>query len=101
MVLERVLDVDHTMTYHWVQYYAPELEKHCRHHLKVTNDSWRVDETYINVKKVWIYLYRSIDSQGNTLEFLICSSRDASLGQTLLRESAGCATCQCSSRHHR
>ena len=57
--------------------YAPELEKRCRPHLKATNDSWRVDETYIKVKKVWMYLYRAVDSEGNTLEFLLSPTRDA------------------------
>src|SRR5689334_5594524 len=27
----------------------------------------RVDETSINIKKVWFYLYRAVDSEGNTL----------------------------------
>jgi transposase, IS6 family len=49
-----------------VQYYSPELEKRCGPHLKATNDSWQVDETYIKVKKIWMYLYRAVDSQGNT-----------------------------------
>ncbi len=59
-----------------MQHYAPELEKRCQPHLRVTNDSWRVDETYIKVKKVWMYLYRAVDSQGNTLEFLLSPKRD-------------------------
>jgi IS6 family transposase len=59
-----------------VQHYAPELEKRCRPHLKVTNDSWRVDETYVKVKKAWMYLYRAVDSQGNILEFLLSPTRD-------------------------
>jgi hypothetical protein len=46
MMLERGLHVDHTTIYRWVQRYAPELEKRCRPHLKVCNDSWKVDETY-------------------------------------------------------
>ena len=68
-MLERGLHVDHTTIYRWVQHYAPELEKRCRPHLKMTNDSWRVDETYVKVKKRWMYLYRAVDSHGNTLEF--------------------------------
>ena len=35
MMLERGLHVDHTTIYRWVQYYAPELEKRCRLHLKM------------------------------------------------------------------
>jgi transposase, IS6 family len=60
-----------------VQRYAPELDKRCRPHLKATNDSWRVDETYIKVKKVWMYLYRAVDSAGNTLSVLLSPTRDA------------------------
>ncbi len=90
-MLERGLRVDHTTIYRWVQHYAPELEKRCRPHLRVTNDSWRVDETYVKVKKVWMYLYRAVDSQANTLEFLLSLTRNASLGQTRLLKSACCA----------
>jgi transposase, IS6 family len=77
MMAERGLCVDHTTIYRWVQRYAPELEKRCRPHLNAINDSWRVDETYIKIKKVWTYLYRAVDSEGNTLEFLWSPTRDA------------------------
>ena len=75
-MLERGLHVDHTTIYRWVQRYAPEREKRCRPHLKVTNDSWRVDETYIKVKKQGIYLYRAVDSAGSTLDFFFSPTRD-------------------------
>ena len=77
MMLERGLHVDHTTIYRWVQQYAPELEKRCRPHLKACNDSWRVDETYIKIKKVWFYLYRAVDSAGDTIEFFLSPTRDA------------------------
>jgi IS6 family transposase len=77
MMHERGLQVDHTTIYRWVQCYAPELEKRCRPHLKATTDSWRVDETYVKIKGVWMYLYRAVDSQGKTLEFLLSPTRDA------------------------
>ena len=99
MMLERGLHVDHTTIYRWVQHDAPELEKRGPPHLNATNDSWRVDETYVKVKKVCMYLSRAVDSQGNTLEFLLSPPRDASLGQMLLRESACCAPYQHTSRH--
>ncbi len=60
-----------------MQRYAPELEKRSRPCLKATNDSWRVDETSIKVKKVWVYLYRAVDSEGHTIEFLLSPTRDA------------------------
>ena len=83
-MLERGLHVDHTTIFRWVQQYAPELEKRCRPHLKPTTDSWRVDETYIKVCKVWMYLYRAVDSEGNTLEFLLSPTRDAEAAKRFL-----------------
>ena len=77
IMAERGLSVDHTTIYRWVQRSAPELEKRCRPHLRACNDSWRVDETYIKIKKVWLYLYRAVDAEGNTLEFLLSPTRDA------------------------
>jgi transposase, IS6 family len=53
------------------------LERRCRPHLKRTNDSWRVDETYIKIKGVWTYLYRAVDSAGNTLDFWLSAARDS------------------------
>jgi transposase-like protein len=72
-----------------VQRYAPELEKRCRPHLKTCNDSWKVDETYIKIKKVWMYLYRAVDSQGNTLEFLLSPTRDAEAAKRFLLKALG------------
>ncbi|WP_142348476.1 DDE-type integrase/transposase/recombinase, partial [Bacillus pseudomycoides] len=60
----------------WVHQYGPELDKRVRRHLKKTNDSWRVDETYIKVKGKWMYLYRAVDSEGNTIEFIFSKTRD-------------------------
>jgi hypothetical protein len=53
---ERRLSVDDTTIYRWVQRYAPGIEKRCRPHLKTTTDSWRVDETDVKVKGVWMEL---------------------------------------------
>ncbi len=49
-MVERGLSVDHSTIYRWVQRYAPEIDKRSRPHLKQTNDSWRVDETYVKVR---------------------------------------------------
>jgi transposase-like protein len=59
-----------------VQIYGPELDKRCRPHLKPTNRSWRVDETYIKVKGRERFLYRAVDSTGQTIDFLLTAERD-------------------------
>jgi len=77
MMRQRGLRVDHTTISRWVQREAPELKKRCRPHLKACNDSWRVDETSITIRKSWMDLSRVVDSQGNTLAFLVSPTRDA------------------------
>jgi len=57
LLAERGLHADHVTIWRWVQSYAPEMERRLRSKLKPTNDSWRVDETYIRVKGKWVYLY--------------------------------------------
>ncbi len=87
MVNERGLDVHHTTVFRWVQEYGPELDKRCRPHLRTTNDSWRVDETYIEVKGKPKYLYRAVDSAGNTLDFLLTAKRDATAAKRFFRKT--------------
>lgn len=84
---ERGLSVDHVTVYRWVQTYAPELEKRIRPHLRSTNNSWRVDETYIKVKGKWKYLYRAVDSSGNTLEFMLSAKRDKPAAKRFFRKA--------------
>ena len=78
MMNERGLGVDHTTIYRWVQKYSPELEKRVKPHLSRIGKSWRVDETYIKVKGKWKYLYRAIDSKGNTIDFMLSARRNRS-----------------------
>src|SRR6202790_1232611 len=65
--------------------YGPELEQRLRRHLKPTNKSWRVDETYVRVQGRWCYLYRAIDSAGATIDFLLSALRDADAAKRLFR----------------
>lgn len=76
MMEERGLSIAHTTIMRWVHQYGPELDERVRRHLQSTNDSWRVDETYVKVKGQWLYLYRAVDSEGNTIDFYLSESRD-------------------------
>ena len=76
MMRERGLEVDHTTVWRWVMRYAPEVNKRIRPHLKMTGTSYRVDETYIKVGKTCKYLYRAVDKDGQTIEFMLSAKRD-------------------------
>jgi transposase-like protein len=87
MVNERGSDIHHTTVFRWVQEYSPEIDKRCRLYLKLTNDSWRVDETYILVKGKQKYLYRAVDSAGNILDFLLTAKREAKAAKRFFRKT--------------
>ena len=77
MMEERGLILVHTTIMRWVHQYAPQIDTKIRPHLKRSDKSWPVDETYIKVKGTWTYLQRAVDKDGNTLDFLLGAERDA------------------------
>jgi len=89
MLAERGLTVAHTTIFRWVQHYAPEIDRRSRPHLKPTNASWRVDETYVKVGSRWMYLYRAVDSTGQTLDFLLNETRSTRAAKRFFRKVLG------------
>ncbi|MGL6166993.1 MAG: IS6 family transposase [Fusobacteriaceae bacterium] len=86
MMLERGFSICYSTIIRWVHQYAPILAYKVRKHIKLTNDSWRVDETYIKVKGVWKYLYRAVDSEGNTIDFLLTERRDKAVASKFFKK---------------
>jgi len=86
---ERGLEITHTTPYRWVQQYAPEIDKRTRPYLKRSNDFYHVDETYVKIKGQWKYLYRAVDSVGNTLEFLLTEKRDKKAAKRFFKKMLG------------
>jgi len=76
MMRERSLSVDHSTIFRWVQRYAPEINKRMRPRLKLTGASYRIDETYVKLRKEWKCLYRAVDKDGQTIEFMLSAKRD-------------------------
>ncbi|MBA3321541.1 MAG: IS6 family transposase [Pyrinomonadaceae bacterium] len=86
MMRERGLTVDHTTVWRWVQAYAPEINKRLRPHLKMSGTSYRIDETYIKVGKEYKYLYRAVDKDGQTIEFMLSAKRDVSSAKRFFKK---------------
>jgi transposase-like protein len=87
MLQDRGVAVDHSTIFRWIQAYAAELEKRIRLHLRLTNGSWRVDDTFIKVKGRWTYLYRAVDKTGQTIDFLLSAKRDAAAAKRFFRKA--------------
>jgi transposase-like protein len=76
MMEERGVFVDHSSINRWAIRLLPLLEKVFRKHKRQIGGSWRMDETYIKVKGAWKYLYRAVDKDGKTVDFLLTARRD-------------------------
>ena len=76
MMEERGVSVDHSTVSRWAIRFLPLLEKIFRKYKHPVGGSWRMDETYIKVKGTWKYLYRAVDRDGKTIDFLLAAKRD-------------------------
>jgi len=76
LMAERGLSVNHTTVWRWVQRYATILNQRIRREVRHPNRSWRIDETYVRIAGRWVYLYRAVDSCGETIEFMLSPKRD-------------------------
>ncbi|TXN81099.1 IS6 family transposase [Methylobacterium sp. WL8] len=86
LFLERGLEVDHSTINRWVLAYAPMIEKRLRTFRKAHCGSIRIDETYINVRGEWRYLYRAVDKHGNPVDFLLTANRDLDAAKRFFRK---------------
>ncbi|WP_075794672.1 IS6 family transposase [Massilia putida] len=78
MMGERGVSVDHSTINRWAIRFLPVIEKLSRQHKRHIGTSWRMDKTYIKVKGTWCYLYRAVDKEGKTVDFLLTAHRDVS-----------------------
>src|SRR6201982_3498181 len=84
---ERGVDVDHATINRWVIKYSPQLEEAFHRRKRPVWVSWRMDETYIKVKGQWRYLYRAVDKQGQTIDFLLTEHRDKEAALRFLKKA--------------
>ena len=79
--------IDHSTLQRWIMRFVPLLDKQVRKRKKPVGSSWRMDETYIKLNGKWIYLYRAVDSHGNTIEFLLRKHRDKLAAKAFFRKA--------------
>jgi putative transposase len=86
---ERGVSVDHSSINRWAIRFLPLIEKMARKHKRPVGGSWRMDETYIKVKGVWKYLYRAVDKQGKTVDFLLTAKRHIAAAKRFFDKAIG------------
>ena len=84
---ERGITLAHTTILRWVQHYVPEFDKRWSRHARPVGRSWRCDETYLKVKGRWAYLYRAVDKEGRTVDFLLSERRDVAAAKRFFRKA--------------
>jgi putative transposase len=84
---ERGVPIDHATIQRWVVKYSPLLEEAFHRRKRAVWVSWRMDETYIKIKGVWRYLYRAVDKQGQTIDFLLTEQRDEEAALRFLKKA--------------
>ena len=89
LMAERGVTLVHTTVMRWVQCYVPVFEKRWKKYARPVGLSWRVDETYIRVKGKWTYLYRAVDKQGRTVDFLLSEHRDKAAANRFFKKAIG------------
>ena len=87
MMAERGTKVYHITIMRWEHQYPLEIEKKITKHIRPTNDSWIVDETYVKVKGIWKYFYRAVDSIGSTADFMLSAKRDRNASKRFFKKA--------------
>jgi len=90
LIKERGLALDHATVQLWTAKYAPLLKEEFRKkHKKNAGCSWRMDETYIKIKGKWCYLYRAVDKEGSTVDFMLSKKRDRTAALKFFKKALG------------
>jgi putative transposase len=87
MMAARGLSVDHSTVHRWIIHFSPKLLARFNRRKRCVTGKWHVDETYIKIRGAWMYLYRAIDSVGDTVEFLLSEYRDLSAAKRFFRKA--------------
>ncbi|KYQ96971.1 integrase [Serratia plymuthica] len=87
MMAERGVVVDHSTLHRWVIRLVPLLDKAFRRRKRTVGRRWRMDETYIKIKGQCKYLYRAVDTSGQTIDFLLTARRDAAAALRFFRKA--------------
>lgn len=93
MMAERGIHVDHSTVHRWILKITPFFNKIAIQYKKPVNQFWHLDETYIKIKGKWHYLYRAIDSDNKTVDFLLTKRRDMQAARRFFKNAISKHAC--------
>ena len=89
IMAERGVEIDHATLNRWVVKFSPLIAANAQARKRPTAISWRMDETYIKVRGKWTYLYRAVDRDGQTLDFMLSERRDTAAARRFFKRAVG------------
>ena len=87
VMAERGLAIARTTILRWVQRFVPEFERRSSRYVRVTGRFWRANETYVKVRSQCVYLYCTVDRDGNIVDFLLSRKRDVVAAKAFFRNA--------------
>ncbi|MDT6942023.1 IS6 family transposase [Brucella pseudogrignonensis] len=87
IMTEPGVEIDHATLNRWVVKFSPQVAARAQRCKRPTLGLWRVDKTYIKVEGTWMYLYRAVDRDGQTLDFMLSERRNLDAAWRFFRQA--------------
>jgi len=73
LLAERGITVSYETIRVWVARFGPLIARRRRRQRGRPSDTWHSDEIFVRIRGRWMYLWRAVDAEGETLDALVPS----------------------------
>ena len=86
LLAERGLDISYETVRRWFLKFGTPIARNLRHMRPTPSDYWHLDEMVIVIRRQRYWLWRAVDNEGEVLDFLVQSKRNAKAALKLMRK---------------
>jgi transposase-like protein len=86
LLAERGLDISYESVRRWFLKFGVPIARNLRHMRPTASDYWHLDEMVIVIRGRRHWLWRAVDNEGEVLDFLVQSRRNAKAALKLMRK---------------
>jgi transposase-like protein len=86
LLAERGIEVSYETIRRWVSAFGPKIARRLRAQRPAPHRRWHLDEMFVRIGGRQMYLWRAVDAEGEVLEVLIQTKRDAAAARRLMRK---------------